>query len=101
MLPPAPPRFSTTTGCPIRSDTFWASVRATVSAKPPAAKPTTKCTGREGYACADASSGKASRRAARNRFVMLDPYLEDVVVGGLRVGHVDALQLDLEAASDF
>src|SRR5687768_16675404 len=54
MLPPAPPRFSTSTGWPRRSDIFWPTSRATVSAKPPAANATTVRTGLAGYACASA-----------------------------------------------
>ncbi len=48
-LPPAPPRFSMMTDWPHLSLSFCATNRATVSANPPAAKPTTKSTFLAGY----------------------------------------------------
>jgi hypothetical protein len=39
MLPPAPALFSTITGCPIFSESFFAMMRAAVSVPPPAANP--------------------------------------------------------------
>src|SRR5574343_843113 len=41
MLPPAPARLSTTRDAPMFSPSFFAMMRAPVSAAPPAAKPTT------------------------------------------------------------
>ena len=41
-------RFSITNGWPRRSDNHWPISRALVSSGPPAAKPTSKCTGRVG-----------------------------------------------------
>jgi hypothetical protein len=48
ILPPAPPRFSTTKVWPIRSPRRWLIKRALPSAKPPGAKPTTTVTLRAG-----------------------------------------------------
>src|SRR5262245_51317649 len=56
MLPLAPVRFSTTTGCPHVSFSFGASTRAVRSLPPPAAKPTMILTGFAGYVCACASA---------------------------------------------
>jgi len=47
-LPPAPGRFSTTNGCPSRSDNHCAITRATMSIACPAGKPTTMRTARDG-----------------------------------------------------
>ena len=48
MLPPAPPRFSTSTCPPRRSASRAAMARATISVVPPAAAPTSMRTGLEG-----------------------------------------------------
>src|SRR5262249_34750552 len=48
MLPPAPARFSTTTGWPQRSPSFWATRRAMMSVPPPGVKPTSMRTGLAG-----------------------------------------------------
>jgi len=45
MRPPAPGRLSTSTGAPISAASSCPSWRATKSAEPPAAKPTTSRTG--------------------------------------------------------
>jgi hypothetical protein len=47
-LPAAPDRFSTTNGCPSRSDSHCAISRAMMSGEPPAATVTIKRTGRAG-----------------------------------------------------
>jgi putative ABC transport system substrate-binding protein len=52
ILPAAPGRFSTTNGWLNRSDNHWPIMRATMSAVPPAGKPTIIRTGRDGQACA-------------------------------------------------
>ena len=52
VLPPAPARFSTVTGWPHLSCSFWPTERARVSAKPPAAKPTIRLMRLEGYCAA-------------------------------------------------
>src|SRR6185369_6945484 len=49
MLPPAPTRFSTTTGWPRRSARFVATMRAVRSVPPPGGKPTSMRTGLAGY----------------------------------------------------
>jgi hypothetical protein len=48
MLDPAPGLFSTTIGEPSAFDSGSAKTRATKSAAPPGAKPTTSLMGREG-----------------------------------------------------
>src|SRR5439155_13591811 len=53
-MPEAPGRFSTTTGWPKLSDSFWAMSRPTMSVEPPGAKPSIRRTVRVGYACANA-----------------------------------------------
>src|SRR4029077_1547072 len=65
MLPPAPGRLSTSTGCFQASPSFWPSARATVSTAPPAANGTTIRTGLEGndWAKARAENAAASRTA--------------------------------------
>src|ERR1700676_2492735 len=50
MLPRAPGRLSTTTGCPQRSDSFCPTVRARMSMPVPGVKGTMICTGLFGYA---------------------------------------------------
>ena len=45
ILPEAPTRFSTTTGWPQRSVSFWATIRAMMSVPPPGVKATTIRTG--------------------------------------------------------
>src|SRR5690349_17466291 len=54
MLPPAPGRFSTMTGCPSDFASGSASARATTSGWPPGAKGTTILTGRDGCQSAKA-----------------------------------------------
>src|SRR6185295_11465460 len=49
MLPPAPALFSTTTGWPRFSPSFFAMMREAVSVPPPGAKPTTIEIARDGY----------------------------------------------------
>src|SRR5438105_11577926 len=62
-LPPAPARFSTTTGCLKDSDIFALTQRATVSTEPPAGNGTTMRTGRFGndWACAFASASASNK----------------------------------------
>src|SRR5262245_38817680 len=68
MLPPAPALFSTTTACPMFSESFFAMMRAAVSVPPPGAKPTVSVTGRVGkLACAAASHGTRASAAPRPR----------------------------------
>src|SRR4051794_15961480 len=52
MMPPAPARFSTTTGLPQRSPSFWPIARANTSVAPPGVWGTTSLTGRSGHGCA-------------------------------------------------
>src|SRR2546425_6878142 len=52
MLPLEPARFSTTTGSPICSASFWPSTRAAMSGAPPGGIGTIRWMGREGYCAA-------------------------------------------------
>ncbi|KAG1323220.1 hypothetical protein G6F61_015167 [Rhizopus arrhizus] len=63
MLPPAPARFSTTTVWPSRCDSGSASRRASVSAEPPGAKPTSSRTGFVGFHASAAIAVEAAVRA--------------------------------------
>ncbi|MCY1218481.1 hypothetical protein D9M72_304300 [compost metagenome] len=82
MLPPAPLRLSTTTGCFNRTDNSWLTTRATASVAPPGGKGTTSLIGLVGYvrsslcACAVARQPKNMRTtaAAGNRVnIILSP----------------------------
>jgi hypothetical protein len=67
-IPPAPPRFSTTTGWPSCAENRSASRRASRSAGPPAAKGTMIRTGRVGQAWAKAgATGRTSASASSAR----------------------------------
>src|SRR5438105_751070 len=70
MVPPAPGRVSTTTGCFQSSVSCSARMRATVSAEPPAEKPETIFTVRDGKSCAAAASAKAAAIAAIRARIM-------------------------------
>src|SRR4249920_642997 len=59
MLPPAPPRLSTTTGWPRALDMRSPTMRPTMSALPPAAKGTIRRIGRSGY-LANATRGSSA-----------------------------------------
>ena len=68
-MPPAPTRFSTTTGWPSAFDSGSATMRAAMSVPPPAPKPTMMRIGRVGQSCACEwvrSDGKGDERE-RNR----------------------------------
>jgi hypothetical protein len=62
MFEPAPGLFSITTGWPSRSDSFWPTIRATVSVGPPGGCGTTTRMGRFGYCCACAWGNVAAAR---------------------------------------
>ena len=63
MLPPAPGRFSTTTGWPSRSPAPGRPARAVTSVLPPAAKPTIRRIGRSGaHVPVRGQGGRARRR---------------------------------------
>ena len=49
MLPPAPVLLSTMNGWSVRSDSFWATTRATISFEPPGGYGTTILTAWLGY----------------------------------------------------
>src|SRR5258708_18401498 len=70
MLDPAPGLFSTTIGAPSALDKGSAKTRATKSAAPPGAKPTTSLMGREGYDCANAWLAK---RMMRKKILTTEP----------------------------
>src|ERR1044071_9647034 len=63
-VPPAPERFSTTTGWPRASCKPVAVMRVMMSTAPPGGNGEMKRTGREGKACASAQALTASRQAA-------------------------------------
>src|SRR5499426_707146 len=70
MLPPAPPRFSTTKGVPNLACRFCATIRPTRSAEPPAENGTTTVTCRCGQvscACAAVALARPAASAAANR----------------------------------
>src|SRR6188768_4563853 len=76
MLPPAPPRFSTTTGCPMLSESFLATMRESVSAAPPGANPTSIVIGRLGKSdWARAGTDAARAAMASSRRFMVSPDL--------------------------
>src|SRR4249919_264477 len=64
MPPPAPPRFSITTGCPRAFDMRSPTMRPTMSALPPAAKGTIRRIGRSGYFAKAARGSSASVETA-------------------------------------
>src|SRR5579862_7062636 len=67
MAPPAPARVSTMKGWPKALLKPSATVRASRSAAPPAAKVLTMRTGRVGQVCAWASAGTAQAASAKSR----------------------------------
>src|SRR2546423_14527801 len=73
MAPP-PGLFSTMTGAPRLSDSFCPNTRAMMSLPPPAAKPTMRWIGRDGYfegsswARAGATSAENPRHMARREY---------------------------------
>src|ERR1051325_10457915 len=64
-VPLAPARFSTTTGPPRVSASFWPTSRATMSVPPPGGKATMILTGFDGKGCASAVATHASRTSFR------------------------------------
>ncbi|WZB71938.1 hypothetical protein WJ968_09575 [Achromobacter xylosoxidans] len=80
MEPPAPPRFSTTTGWPSSRVSPSANTRAVVSVTPPAPKGTISRTGCVGYACAHAAAigsaapNKTARRRRNPSFIARSPF---------------------------
>src|ERR1700682_5522568 len=67
MEDPAPARFSITMGRPTARPSGSPNARATLSAAPPGAKPTTSRIGLAGDACAAASSTAREGRGAAGR----------------------------------
>src|SRR4051812_49755230 len=70
MLPAAPTRFSTSTGCPRRSVSFGARMRELMSVGPPGAKGTTQrigWLGKAGAVCACAAHAPSVATAASVR----------------------------------
>src|SRR5512140_3093632 len=67
MAPPAPARFSTTTGCPSEASISLAASRPSRSPVPPAGKGTMSLTGRVGQVCANNALGAAAARASSAR----------------------------------
>src|SRR5438067_4274210 len=72
MLPPAPGRLSTVTGCASASLIFGARSRAVLSTTPPAAKGTTIRIGFAGYPCAEALVATSAITAATRAFMKID-----------------------------
>ena len=56
--------FSTTTECPMFSESFCATMRAAVSVPPPGAKPTVSVTARLGNGCATAQAARPAAVSA-------------------------------------
>src|SRR3954468_12051215 len=76
-LPPAPGRFSTTTGWPSVSESFAPRARARMSLGPPGVKPTTKRT-----FCAIAGQAASSRHSRRARVaVLISPMVIPLTLG--------------------
>src|SRR6059036_1534921 len=75
MLPEAPTRFSTTTGCPQRAASLSPTMRGSASAAPPAGNGTMTRIGRLGYpgagscAHAEAATNKLASHARRHEFM--------------------------------
>ncbi len=68
MVPPAPPRFSTTTGWPSASESLCAMGRAKMSVDPPGGNGTTSFSGFEGQACAALHGEASAMTAAASHF---------------------------------
>src|SRR5712691_12488777 len=79
MLPEAPTRFSTTTGCPQRAASLSPTMRGSASAAPPAGNGTMTRIGRLGYpgagSCAhvEAATSKFASHAHRQEFMRPPP----------------------------
>src|SRR6266576_1819708 len=74
IVPPAPGRFSMTTGCPQYSESFWPNVRARMSVALPAVNGTMILTGFVGHACAlanEAHSAQSAITATRTIFMVV------------------------------
>src|SRR5215831_14056238 len=69
MLPPAPARFSTTTGCPRSSPSGAATARDSVSTTAPGGNGLMRRTGLDGYDCAKAPAAKQARSARTARVI--------------------------------
>src|ERR1700759_4087999 len=83
MLPPAPVRFSTKNDWRRCSDIHLAITREVTSAEPPAAKPTSKRTGRAGYVSASAAreTPDSSKPDAAPKRVRRDSFIEFAIIG--------------------
>src|SRR5262245_10712175 len=66
-LPPAPPRFSTTLGWPVRSASLEDTMRVTMSAGPPGGNGTIQRIGFDGHAVCACAGDCASIAQDRNR----------------------------------
>src|ERR1700712_1524985 len=77
MLPPAPPTFSITIGCPSDARMRSAMMREAASVDPPGGNGTTKVSERTGYvcACAPAMPAKIASASATKHFLMTLPQL--------------------------
>src|SRR5215471_15439661 len=75
MLPPAPPTFSITIGCPSVSRIFSAMMRAAESVDPPGGNGTIRVSGRAGKvcACAVAAAHTAMNSAATSLLITPSP----------------------------
>ena len=69
MLPPAPGRFSITTGWPHFSDSFWPTMRASASEAPPGVCGTMMRTGLAGKVWARAAGALPKTVASASRAV--------------------------------
>ena len=69
--PPAPARFSMTTGCPSATFSFWPTMRAVISGPLPAAAVTIMRIGLAGYCAAVcAAAGSAMSKASNKKIGM-------------------------------
>src|SRR5262252_4064152 len=72
-LPPAPPRFSTTLGWPVRSASLLETMRVTTSAGPPGGNGTIQRIGLDGHADCACAKDPASIAIARTIALITPP----------------------------
>src|SRR4051812_31145818 len=101
MLPPAPPTFSITIGCPNAGRMRSAMMRAAASVDPPGGNGTTSVSERDGKAgCAPAAPASIVNASASNNLFITDPCLSvDFGRTGQRL--FELLQRERTAAGDI
>src|ERR1700733_13799075 len=102
MLPPAPPTFSITIGCPSDARMRSAMMRAAASVDPPGGNGTTSVSARDGQvcACAPAMPAKSASARATEHFFMTSPSLS-VNFGGALQRLFELFQRKILAARDL